>query len=193
MIDEVDKEPLNHKRVHYIQGNAMKKEVLEKANLTHSSGTIVFATDCSDNSRLVDENTLLVSAALEKNAPHVHTTVEVLERDHVPMFEHSAIDEVVLSDEFVSRMLVRSSFQKGISNVFNQLISRSVGQDLREIEKKSTWTTYGDAVEEITSKGATLIAVGDDMDIYQNLSKPLPASENLRIICDKATYTSLSS
>lgn len=191
LIDEVEKEPLNMKRVHYIHGSPMKKDVLDKANLADSKSAIVFATDCSDNTRLVDGNSLLIAAALEKNAPHIHTTVEVLDRDHVPMFKHSKVDEVILSDEFVSRMLVRSSFQKGVSGLFNQLISRESGYDLRQIERKEEWQTYRDVVEEVTSQGGNVIAVGENMDIYKHLDEPLPDGAHIRVVCDEQTYDTL--
>ena len=188
LIDTLEKAPLLHDRVHYIQGNASDEETLKKANLSAGKAVIIFADGTICDSQLADGKTLLIATSIERLVPNVHTTVEIFHEEHIQNFKHVKVDEFVLTHETVSRMAVRSAFTKGISIVYSQLMSRKIGDDLYQISPRSDWKTYRDAFDELLREGATLIADREHLNINRRLDEPLSKNASLFVICNKETY-----
>jgi len=193
LIDLLKKTPIAKDRLHYIYGSASDQEVLKRANITESKAVILFADGTIEDTQLADGKSLLIASAVERMAPDVHTTVEILNEEHIHNFRHVKVDEFVFTHETISRIAVRSAFTKGVSNVYSQLMSRGMGEDLFQISPKPNWVTYRDAFNELLSQGATLIADGQRLDINRRLDEPIQENALLYIICDKETYESITS
>ncbi|WP_170006622.1 potassium channel family protein [Bacillus fonticola] len=179
-------------RVHYIQGNPTEEEPFEKANISKARAAIIFSDDNIQEPSLRDAKTLSVSITVERLAPTVHTTVEVMAEKNISNFSHVKVDEFILSQETISRLAVRSAMDKGVSSVYTQLISRQQGEDLYKIAKKEKWITYHDAFLDLLQQGATLIADRDALNINRRLDQPIPDNAVLYVICNKETYQHLS-
>ncbi len=194
IIDTLPKSPvdLTENRVHYIQGDPTAEETFVKANITKANALIVFADDTISDPSLKDAKTLLVAITVERLAPDVHTTVEVMAEKNISNFSHAKVDEFILAQETISRLAVRSALYKGVSQVYSQLISRQHGDDLYKLSKKAEWTTYNDAFQDLLVQGATLIADRNLLDINRRLNEPIPEEAVLYIICDKETYKKLT-
>ena len=188
LIDQLERSPISEERIHYVKGDAAKEATLVLANITEAKAAILFADDNVKEPSLADGKSLLTSITIERLAPHVRTTVEIMTEEHIQNFKHVKVDEFILSNETISHMAVRSAFSSGISSVISQLLSRTYGGDLYEIEKRPHWTTYGEAFEELLKEGATLIADGTNLTINQNLGELIPDHARLMVICDKDTY-----
>jgi voltage-gated potassium channel len=193
LIDQLQREPFQHDRVIYIQGDPSVENTLMMANLQEARAAIVFADDTIENSVLVDGKSLLFVAAVEHYAPDVYTVVEILREDHIKNFKHVNVDEFVLSHEMISRLLVQSTIQNGITDVISQLLSRSIGDDIYEIDKKENWITYKDAVVELMNEGATLIGAGNKLNVNEILNEKIPNDVCLRIICSNETLRKITS
>jgi voltage-gated potassium channel len=193
IIDQLPSEPYDHDRVVYIQGDASVEGTLMMANLKEAKAAIVFADDSIEDSVLIDGKSLLLVTSVEHYAPNVYTVVEITREEHIKSFQHAKVDEFVLSHEMISRLLVQSTIQNGITNVFSQLLSRSLGDDIYEISKQPNWITYKDAVEELMSKGATLIGAGNKLNVNEILEEKIPDNISLRIICNNETLKKITS
>ncbi|MFV8829481.1 potassium channel family protein [Alkalihalobacterium sp. APHAB7] len=193
IIDTLTQAPIDvsNNRIHYIQGDPTEEETYEKANIEKARAVIVFADDTIQDGSLKDAKTLLVAITVDRLAPDVHTTVEVLTEKHISNFSHVRVDEFILSQETISSLAVRSAMYKGVSKVYSQLISRQHGEDLYKVTKKEHWVTYNDAFQELLSKGATLIADRDQLNINRRLQEEIPDEAVLYIICNKETYEAL--
>lgn len=193
IIDTLTQAPIDvsNNRIHYIQGDPTEEETYEKANIEKARAVIVFADDTIQDGSLKDAKTLLVAITVDRLAPDVHTTVEVLTEKHISNFSHVRVDEFILSQETISSLAVRSAMYKGVSKVYSQLISRQHGEDLYKVTKKEHWVTYNDAFQELLSKGATLIADRDQLNINRRLQEKIPNEAVLYIICNKETYEAL--
>ncbi|WP_070120563.1 potassium channel protein [Bacillus marinisedimentorum] len=192
IIDELPTAPYLNERVHYVQGQAADKKIIEMANVSQSQAVIVFADDTIQNTQLADGKTLLIASSIEHYATNVHTTVEILNEEHIHNFQHSQVDEFVVTHETISRLAVRSAFTKGIASLYSQLMSRNHGDDLYPIEKKRHWHTYRDAFDSLLNEGATLIADRSSLDINRKLDEEIPDDAMLYIICDKETYKKIA-
>ncbi|GGF05752.1 hypothetical protein GCM10010954_00060 [Halobacillus andaensis] len=188
VIDELKEAPLLTENIHYIRGNASEESTLLKANLTQAKAVLIFADDSLGNDQMTDGKTLLIASTIETVAPGVHTVVEVMEERHIKNFQHAKVDEFIISNETISSLAVRSAFRKGVSGIYSQLLSRSVGDDLFHISVQNRWKTYGDAFQDLLKEGATLIADRNDLTINRRLTEEIPKGAELYVVCDYETY-----
>ncbi|PUB16716.1 TrkA family potassium uptake protein [Paenisporosarcina sp. OV554] len=179
-------------RVHYVQGDASEEETFTRANIKKSKSVIIFADDTIQVPSLRDAKTLTIAITVERLAPHVHTTVELMTKKQIANFSHVKVDEFILSQETTSLLAVRSAMHQNVSTIVTQLISRSIGEDLFEVKKDSNWQTYGDAFHDLLEKGATLIADRQQMDINRRLNEAIPPDAVLYVICNEETHRKLS-
>jgi len=197
LIAQLAKSPVSDERIHYIQGNPVLKETLDNANLAKARSVFLFADDTTENQLVIRDNsfidgkTLLIATTIERHFQHVHTVVEVRERDNIPNFTHIKVDEFIVGSETISRLAVRSAFNPGASRVVSQLLTSRDSGDLYEIRKKPHWRTFRDAFEELLREGATLLSEGDNLNVSRRLDEAIPDHAKLFVICDSDTYKRL--
>ncbi|UJF33457.1 potassium channel protein [Paenibacillus hexagrammi] len=197
LIDTMDRTPIVHNRVHYVQGIPTELETLEQANMTKARAVFIFAKETTQDDALlrdtsfVDGKTLLVATTIERNYNHVHTVVEIKDRSNMQNFIHIKVDEFILGSETISQLAVRSAFHPGSSRIISQLLTREYGDNLYEVERRSGWVTYRDAFTALLQEGATLISDGDQLNINRRLDHFIPEDARLFVICDKDTIQRL--
>ena len=108
-----------------------------RANIMEAKSAIVFADARIDESALVDGKSLLIVSSIERIAPNVHTTVEIVQEKHVQNFRYNHVNEFVLSHDAVSRLAVRAA--RGKETRMCCLLSRQHGDDIT----KWHWTLHG--------------------------------------------------
>lgn len=189
VIDESGRHPVEHlEQVHFVSGDPASDDTLSRANIHEAKAAIIFADSRIDEASLIDGKSLLIASSIERIAPKVHTTVEIVQEQNVQNFRHINVNEFVLAHDAVSRLAVRAALQEGNSDVLMQLLSRSFGDDIYEIPVSSVWKTYGDAFHDLLRQGATLIADRSDLGINRKLGQPIPGDARLYIVSDEATY-----
>lgn len=189
IIDEIGRHPLEHmEQVHFVSGDASSDEILLKANIHEARAAIVFGDTRIDEASLIDGKSLLIASSIERIAPQVHTTVEIMQEKNIQNFRHVQVNEFVLSHDAISRLAVRSALQEGNSEVITQLLSRQYGDDIYEIPVNSAWKTYGQAFQELLLQGATLLSDRSDLSINRKLDQPIPKEARLYIVSDEETY-----
>lgn len=189
IIDESDRHPaadLDH--VHFVSGDPTSDEVLVKAGLKGARAAIIFADTRIDESSLIDGKSLLIVSSIERLAPEVHTTVEIMLEKNIQNFKHVQVNDFVLSHDAISRLAVRSALQEGNPDLISQLLSRRHGDDIYEIPVRPSWRTYGDAFQDLLRQGATLLADHSDLGINRKLDQPIPQGARLYIVSDEETY-----
>ncbi|MFD1776897.1 potassium channel protein [Paenibacillus rhizophilus] len=193
IIDESGQHPLEQmKQVHFISGDPSSDDILVKAGLAKARAAIIFGDIRIDEAALVDGKSLLIASSIERIAPDVHTTVEIMQEKNVQNFRHVRVNDFVLSHDAVSRLAVRAALQEGNPEVITQLISRSHGDDIYEVPVDRSWKTYGDAFQGLLRQGATLIADRHDLGINRRLDDPIPAEARLYIVSDETTYRKIA-
>ncbi|WP_150269984.1 potassium channel protein [Paenibacillus tepidiphilus] len=189
IIDESGRHPLEQlEQVHFISGDGSADDILHKANIEEARAAIIFGDTRIDEPSLVDGKSLLIASSIERIAPQVHTTVEILQEKNIQNFRHVHINEFVVSHDAVSRLAVRSALQEGNSEVITQLLSRQHGDDIYEIPCNPAWKTYGDAFQALLQQGATLLSDHGDLGINRKLGQAIPDGARLYIVSDEETY-----
>ncbi|WP_240689099.1 potassium channel protein [Ammoniphilus sp. YIM 78166] len=191
-IGPYERNPLSEDSVHYIHGDASDEEILLKANILECNSVSIFADDQMDDSVYADGKSLLISSAVEglskQHGIEIYTIVEVMKENHISKFKHANVDEFILSNEAVSRLVAQASLHHGSSELFRQLTSKAHGDNVYEIAVKPNWYTYKDAFLELLEQGATLISDRNKLDINRRLDQSIPADARLFIVCDEDTY-----
>ncbi|CQR58867.1 potassium channel family protein [Paenibacillus riograndensis] len=189
IIDESGQHPLQQmEHVHFISGDPSSDDILLKAGIEGAKAAIVFGDTRIDEASLTDGKTLLIASSIERIAPQVHTTVEIMQEKNIQNFRHVHVNEFVLSHDAISRLAVRSALQEGNSEVITQLLSREHGDDIYEIPRDAAWHTYGDAFQALLRRGATLLSDRGDLGINRKLDQPIPQDARLYIVSDEETY-----
>lgn len=198
LIDELEKTPIEHDHIHYIQGSPTDLETLKKAKIEVSKAVLIFAPQGIENADLADGKTLIVASSIESYDRHteknIYTIAEILDRKHVENFRHVKVDEFILSQESVSFLMAKSAHTNGSSHLFTQLLSQQDGADgcdLWQVKGSYPWKTYGEAYEALKEKGATLIADRNHLNLLSKYNDPLPKEAVLFVICDKKTFQNL--
>ncbi|OKP76616.1 ion transporter [Paenibacillus helianthi] len=189
IIDESGQHPLRHlEHVHFISGDPSSDDILQKANIYGARAAIIFGDTRIDEASLTDGKTLLIASSIERIAPQVHTTVEIMQEKNIQNFRHVHVNEFVLSHDAISRLAVRSALQEGNPEVITQLLSREHGDDIYEVPRDAAWRTYGDAFQALLLQGATLLSDRGDLGINRKLDQPIPQEARLYIVSDEETY-----
>lgn len=191
VIDESAKHPFDHPKVHFVSGDPTSVETLENAAIYEARAAIIFSDARIDDSSLIDGKSLLIASSIEKLAPNVHTTVEVVLEKHIDNFRHAKVNEFVVSHDAVSRLAVKAALGEGNIELIAKLLSRQDSEDLFELTANPAWATYGDAFSDLLRKGATLVADGSDMTVNRRLNDPIPAGAKLYVLSDKDTIAAI--
>lgn len=195
IVDHSNEAPVKHDRVHFVSGNPAEEEVLMQANILESKSVAVFTDDRIDLPEYADGKTLLIVSRVEHISKHfgknIYTIAEVMKEKHIALFEHANVDEFILSNESVSKLMAHAAIFPGSSKLFKQLLSNTEGENLYEIEKKPHWNTYKEAAMELFDEGATLISDGHALDVARRHQEEIPAGTKMFVICNEETYKKL--
>ncbi|CAM4019953.1 ion channel [Mesobacillus thioparans] len=197
IVDHSNESPVKHDRVHFVSGNPAEEEVLVQANILESKSVAVFTDDRIELPEYADGKTLLIASRVEhiskQYGKNIYTIAEIMKEKHIALFEHANIDEFILSNESVSKLMAQAAIFPGSSKLFKQLLSNMEGENLYEVKKKPHWDTYKQAAMELFDLGATLISDGHALDIARKHNEPIPDGAKMFVICDEETFKKISS
>jgi len=192
VVDHIERLPMEHDRLHFINGNPAEEEVLMNANILEARSVAIFSDDRNDLAEYADGKTLLTASRVEhiskKYDRSIYTIVEIKKDKHIALFEHANVDEFILSNDSVSRLMAQAAINHGSSKLFKQILSSTDGENLYAIGVKPHWSTYKEAAMELFEIGATLISDGSSLDIARRHHDPIPKDAKLFVICDETTY-----
>jgi voltage-gated potassium channel len=145
--------------VYFVRGDATSNEDLERAGVAHAAAAIVCPTDTSD---AADMRTLLIVLAIESFAPGVRTVVEVNNPRHLPHFERTKVDEILVTSRLASRLLARTAMYPGLGALVTDIVSGGEGSELYRVGLPSGYV--GLPIDELSARlrrehEATLLAV----------------------------------
>ncbi|SEN22989.1 voltage-gated potassium channel [Mesobacillus persicus] len=192
VIDHADRSPIEHNKVHFVSGNPADEEVLMQANILEAKSVAIFSGEGNQHAEYADGKTLLIASQVEhlskKHNRNIYSVVEIKKERHMVLFEHANVDEFILSSDSLSRLMAQAAIHHGSSKLFEQLLSKTEGENLYEIEKKPHWITYKDAAMELFEQGATLISDGSHLDLARRSNEKISNNAKMFVICDELTY-----
>lgn len=131
LIADIPEKPVDDDNLYFIRGD-INEENLVRANLGAAQTVVVLGDDSLDaNAR--DAQVVLATLTVESLNRDVYTIVELVNERNVPHCERANANEIIVGDEFSSRLIARAALDHGISKVMAELLSSRVGNDLVQI------------------------------------------------------------
>jgi voltage-gated potassium channel len=110
-------------RLHYLHGDSIDTEVLQRAGVGRASKVLVLADETGSRSdQETDARTVMTVMNLENLSPEVYTCAEVLNRKHAEFLRLAHCDEIIFSREYGRFMLVGASASAGLTQVLHDLL-----------------------------------------------------------------------
>lgn len=167
LIHDSERSPVRD-HVYFVRGDAASDEDLTRAGIQEATAAIVCPSDSSD---AADMRSILVVLAIEALAPHVRTVAEVNNPRHVPHFERTNVDEVLVTSRLASRLLARTAMYPGLGALVTDIVSGGEGSELYRIVLPDAYIGLG--IDDLSARlrrehEATLLAVARDGQTFTN-------------------------
>jgi len=97
------------------------KNDLRKAGIRHARAAVILADP--NQGELADAPSTLTAMAIEKQNPQVHTVIELVASDNRRHLKAAEVNEVICMREISEKLIVQSSLNPGIKNIFEDLLT----------------------------------------------------------------------
>jgi voltage-gated potassium channel len=137
LIADVPEKPLEQAQLYFIRGE-ITTDILSKANLAGAGTVIVLADDTLD-AYAADAKTILTTMTIKHACPEVYTCVELLDPKNIEHCRMARADEIIVTGELSTNLLVQAALDHGISLMITELISNRYGNELFKIRIPTVW------------------------------------------------------
>ena len=114
-------------------------ENLKRANLTSATTVIILGDDAAEPSAR-DAKVVLSALTVESMHPTVYTIVELVNEDNVRHCKRANADEIIVGEEFSSKLISRAALDHGVSKVISELLSSRTGNDINIMQLPGEFT-----------------------------------------------------
>ena len=128
LIAELAEKPLDDEQVHFVSG-PVTQETLRKANAQHAQAAIVLS-DESVEAHTRDAKTILDTLTIKAMYPDLYTSVELVDPKNVEHCRLAKADEIIVSGELSTNLLVRASLDHGVTQIITELVSSRFGSEI---------------------------------------------------------------
>jgi len=140
LIDETLEElPNPSQNIHFIKGNPMDDETLEKANITNAE-LILITSDQSKDETQADMCTILTLLAVKGLNPDIYSICELLTSQQVNNAKRAGAEEILQTNKLSSYVMVNSVLSHGMTDALLTMLDQLKGSKLKYIN------TYHDLV-----------------------------------------------
>lgn len=184
IVDEMERLELNYKNVYFVHGDPTVDETLDKANITYARTVIVVADKDIANEGMADAKSVLICLAVDNLNTNIHLIAEVLNEENISHFQRANVNDVIISNQMSSRVIVRSALYKNVSHALKELLTSTYGNEIYEgnVKKEDIGIPFKDLVRKyITEYNAIIIGIADK-EVHLNPNKDRLITENDVII-----------
>ncbi|GAA0178333.1 hypothetical protein SH2C18_14050 [Clostridium sediminicola] len=133
IVSEIERLTFETKNTYFVHGDPTLDETLIRANISEADIALIVADDkLKDNNGMADARSVLICLAIDKLNPTIHIIAEVLNEENVPHFERANVNDIIISNQMSSRVMVRSAVYRNVSVVLKELLTNSYGNELYE-------------------------------------------------------------
>ncbi len=131
LIADIEMKPIDDDNLYFIRGDAQEENFI-KANLEKAGTAIILGDDRLDAASR-DARVVLNTLTAESINPKVYTIVELIDTANIPHCKRAKADEIIVGNEFSSKLISKAALNHGISNVLSELLTSKLGSDLFKI------------------------------------------------------------
>lgn len=139
-------------KVQFLDDDFTKVSALDRAGIARAKTCILLSdTSRGRSERDADARTILAALTVEKLAPNVYTCAELNRREHAEHLGLGNVDDFVVSGEHSAFLLAQAAQNRGVMNVFNELLTYEYGHKFCTIKVKKDWvgTSFLDVFVEL--------------------------------------------
>lgn len=173
VIDEMEKLLLEYKNAFFVHGNPTKDETLTKANIENAHTVIVVADEKVANEGMADAKSVLICLAVDKLNTNIHLIAEVLNEENVAHFERANVNDIIISNQMSSRVMVRSALYKNVSSALKELLTSTYGNEIYEgkVDNEDIGIQFKNLVSKYIEKYNAVIIGIANKDVLLNPDK----------------------
>lgn len=171
LIADVESKPVNDDNLFFIQGK-VNEENLKRANITEAKSVVILGDDkLESNAR--DAQVVLTTLTVESMNPNTYTIVELVDEANVQHCKRANANEIIVGNEFSSKLISRATLDHGITKVLSELLSSSYGNELYKIPlpEKLQGQNFVDVLMEMKKQWESIVLAiqrGDEGEVISN-------------------------
>lgn len=127
------------KRVHFLNEDFTRVSALEKAGIYRANTCIVLSDTTHRSEQDADARTILAALTVEKLNPNIYTCAEVLEQSYASHLEMGHVNDYVISGEHSAYVLAQAALNRGMMEVFGELLTRGEGNAFHRLPVPENW------------------------------------------------------
>ncbi|MEM7351304.1 MAG: ion channel [Acidobacteriota bacterium] len=131
LLAPIDAKPVDDGGLHFIRGD-VTEENLARANIETASTVVILGDDDLEPGAR-DAKVVLSTLTVEALNPDTHTVVELVKEENARHCRRARADEIIVGNQFSSRLIASAAIDHGISSVMSELLSATYGNDLRSV------------------------------------------------------------
>lgn len=132
VVDERERLNLDYPNAFFVHGDPTKDETLNKANVRCARTVIVVADEKLADNGMADAKSVLICLAVDKLNSDIHLIAEVLNKENIPHFQRANVNDIIVSHQMSSRIMVRSALYKNVSTALKELLTNTYGNEIYE-------------------------------------------------------------
>lgn len=165
VVSEIERLLFDTKNTYFVHGDPTVDETLMRANIACADIVIVVADERLNKDGMADARSVLICLAVDKFNTTTHLIAEVLNEENIPHFERANVNDIIVSNQMSSRVMVRSAVYKNVSTVIKELLTNSYGNELYEcsIKKDDIGLTFGElSTKYINTYNAIILGMANE-------------------------------
>jgi len=131
LLADIDSKPVDDDDVYFIRGD-VTEDNLERANVDTAATVIILGDDKLDPSSR-DAKVVLSTLTVETMNRAAYTIVELVREENARHCRRAHADEIIVGNEFSSRLIASSAVDHGISKVLSEILSARGGSELQRV------------------------------------------------------------
>ena len=132
VIASLEEKPLDDPNLYFVKGE-VNGECLERANMKAAKVAILLADDHLHVAAR-DARTILNTLTIKNLYPDVYVCAELIGSENVEHGRMAKADEIIVSGELSTNLLVRGALDHGITRMITELVSNRYGNELYKIK-----------------------------------------------------------
>lgn len=189
LLADIDSKPVDDDDVYFIRGD-VTEDNLERANVDTAATVIILGDDKLDPSSR-DAKVVLSTLTVETMNRAAYTIVELVREENARHCRRAHADEIIVGNEFSSRLIASSAVDHGISKVLSEILSARGGSELQKVPVagEQAGRPFLEVFSEMKrAHGSTVVAVQRDGEVMTNpdAELTLEAADQLVVIADPA-------
>ena len=190
VVASLEEKPLDEPNLHFVKGE-VNGECLERANMKDAKVAILLADDHM-NVEARDARTILNTLTIKNLYPNVYVCAELIGSENVEHGRMAKADEIIVSGELSTNLLVRGALDHGITRMITELVSNRYGNELYKIKvpahlKGESFLTVMGNLKQAHEVLCLGVERGGDGELIANPDKDytLDPADQLIVISDK--------